>query len=179
MLWDLIRAGVAIYSPHTGFDSAAAGINQMVCEKLGLSDIQPLVKFENDEEGLGSGRIGKASPPCTVDELVQQTKEKFALDNLQYVGQLSDSVTAIASACGSGGSFLDAVAKSGCNAFITGEATFHTCLEAKARNVALILVGHYASERFAVEELANVLDSKFADLEVWASDEESDPIGWA
>src|SRR5215204_4410218 len=28
LLLDLIRAGVAVHSPHTAFDSAAAGINQ-------------------------------------------------------------------------------------------------------------------------------------------------------
>src|SRR4051812_33175852 len=42
MLLDLIRAGIAIYSPHTAFDSAAAGINQQLAEGLGLKDIQPL-----------------------------------------------------------------------------------------------------------------------------------------
>jgi len=32
LLLDLIRAGVAIHSPHTAFDSAAAGINQQLAE---------------------------------------------------------------------------------------------------------------------------------------------------
>src|SRR5918996_3072879 len=30
LLLDLIRAGIAIHSPHTAFDSAAAGINQQL-----------------------------------------------------------------------------------------------------------------------------------------------------
>ena len=34
LLWQLARAGVAIYSPHTAFDSAAAGINQLSPQEL-------------------------------------------------------------------------------------------------------------------------------------------------
>src|SRR5438132_3460963 len=58
MLLDLIRAGVAIHSPHTAFDSAAAGINQQLAEGLGLTQIQPLEPAEGVASGLGSGRWG-------------------------------------------------------------------------------------------------------------------------
>ncbi len=34
MLLDLIRAGIAVYSPHTSYDSARAGINQQWAEAL-------------------------------------------------------------------------------------------------------------------------------------------------
>src|SRR6187431_1498174 len=37
MLLDLIRAGIAIHSPHTAFDSAAEGINQQLALGLGLT----------------------------------------------------------------------------------------------------------------------------------------------
>src|SRR6188472_3716366 len=42
ILLDLIRAGISIHSPHTAFDSAAAGINQQLAEGLELQSIQPL-----------------------------------------------------------------------------------------------------------------------------------------
>jgi dinuclear metal center YbgI/SA1388 family protein len=41
-LWTLARAGVAIASPHTAFDSTAGGINDMLCQRLGLVDVTPL-----------------------------------------------------------------------------------------------------------------------------------------
>ena len=40
---------------------------------------------------------------------------------------------------------------------ITGEATFHVCLEAESREIGLGLLGHYFSERFAMERLADSL----------------------
>src|SRR5690349_10987405 len=39
MLLDLIAAGIAVFSPHTAFDSARSGINQRLAEGLGLSDV--------------------------------------------------------------------------------------------------------------------------------------------
>ena len=36
---------MAVYSPHTAFDSAAEGINQRLAEGLGLMEIVPLVPY--------------------------------------------------------------------------------------------------------------------------------------
>ena len=179
MLWELIRAGVAIYSPHTGFDSAAGGINQMVCQKMGLNEIEPLEKIPDEDPTIGSGRFGKLPGKLSLNGFLASVKEEFGLEQLQFVGDLTQEISSVASACGSGGSFLDKVIAAQCDAFITGEANFHSCLEAKARGVALVLVGHYASERFAIEELATILKSNFADLDVWAASQESDPVNWA
>ncbi|APW59390.1 Nif3-like dinuclear metal center hexameric protein [Paludisphaera borealis] len=80
-LWALGRAGVAIASPHTAFDSAVDGINEGLCRRLGLLDTAPIrpiaapssfkvVVFtpESDREtvlaaafGAGAGRIGDYS----------------------------------------------------------------------------------------------------------------------
>ncbi len=43
LLCDLLAARIAIYSPHTAFDSCAAGINQRLAQGIGLEDIRPLV----------------------------------------------------------------------------------------------------------------------------------------
>src|SRR6185369_17563673 len=42
MLLDLIAAGIAVYSPHTGYDSAADGINRQLARELELMDVAPL-----------------------------------------------------------------------------------------------------------------------------------------
>jgi dinuclear metal center YbgI/SA1388 family protein len=41
-LWKLARAGVAVASPHTAFDNTHAGINDLLCRRLGLIDVSPL-----------------------------------------------------------------------------------------------------------------------------------------
>ena len=54
---------------------------------------------------------------------------------------------------------------------------FHDALTAREANVAVILPGHYATERPAVEELAAKLATDWPDVSVWASQVERDPLG--
>jgi putative NIF3 family GTP cyclohydrolase 1 type 2 len=84
----------------------------------------------------------------------------------------------LAVACGSAGTFLEPALTAGCDALFLGETNFHTCLEAEASDISLILPGHFASERFALERLAERLASDFPMLRVWASTREHDPVQW-
>ena len=59
---------------------------------------------------------------------------------------------------------------------MTGEVTFHTSLEAKARGVGLVLPGHFASEHFALLSLADYLGEQLSQVEVWAATSECDPL---
>lgn len=180
MLLDLIAAGVAVYSPHTAFDSAAAGINQQLAEGLQLLDIRPLTPAANAMvlPDLGTGRCGRLAGPIRLDTLAGELKRFLKVDALQVVGDAGKEVELVAVACGSAGELVDSAIELGCDCFVTGEARFHMALEAEAQGIGLLLAGHYATERFAVETLAGVLGRQFPDLEVWASRSEADPLRW-
>lgn len=182
LLWDLIRAGVSIYSPHTAFDSARAGINQRLIAGLGLSDVAPIQPLAAVPDpalvGLGAGRYGTLSQPTRLDELLGRVKSFLNIDTLQVVGCGEQLIRKLAVACGSAGEFLHPARKLGCDCLLTGETRFHTSLEAEATGTALILAGHYATERFGVEALAEELAREFAALTIWASREERDPLRW-
>ena len=178
MLLRLINAKVAIYSAHTAFDSAVDGINQMWANSLELNSVSALIEQDpNDDKNLdGAGRVGKLPSPMPLDELIQKLAKDVGAISPRRVGPSDQSVTKIAFACGSGGTFLSAAKRRGCDALITGEATFHTCLEAESQGVGLGLLGHYWSERFAIERLADQLSALMPDLTIWASYSEHDPI---
>lgn len=177
LLWRLASAGIAVYSPHTAFDSAAAGINQQLAEGLELICIAPLVAGPQDPAS-GAGRCGELDSPMRLHDLAGRLRSFLSLDGLHVVGDATHSVQRLAVACGAGGDFLEAAARQRCDALITGETNFHTCLEAEALGMALLLPGHYASERFAVENLAQRLAVEFSELSVWASRRERDPLRW-
>jgi dinuclear metal center YbgI/SA1388 family protein len=176
LLLDLIAAGIAIYSPHTAFDSAEEGINQRLAAGLQLTDVLPLVPAA--EPWQGAGRYGHLAQPVSLRELAHRVKVLLAIENVQAVGKLDETVASIAVACGSAGEFLEPAQAAGCDCLVTGEVRFHTCLDAEARGMSLVLAGHFASERFAVEQLAGVLANHFPQLEVWASKQEKDPLHW-
>jgi putative NIF3 family GTP cyclohydrolase 1 type 2 len=129
-------------------------------------------------EGLGSGRFGTLGPAQTLGQLVAKVKQFLRISGLHAVGDVQQPIQRVAVACGSAGEFLDVAIERGCQLLVTGETRLHTCYEAEARGVALILAGHYASERFGLERLAGVLAQKFPSLTIWASREESDPLQW-
>jgi dinuclear metal center YbgI/SA1388 family protein len=178
LLWELIGSRVAVYSAHTAFDSARAGINQQLAEMLGLAHVASLVPRppSGSHSELGSGRCGVLNPPVTLAELAERVKSTLSIAQTSLIGQCERTVGRVAIACGSGGSFLAAARENDCDCLVTGEANFHACLEAEACGVGLILAGHFASERFAMEQLAQSLAARFTGLEVWASARERDPI---
>ena len=179
MLLDLISAKIGVYSPHTAFDSAPTGINEHLAIGLGLQQIEPLLpakgKFGN-EDGAGAGRTGIIGGGSSLEELVARVKNFLGINSLRVVGRDDHPISRVAIACGSGGSFLPIALEKKCDCLVTGETTFHTCLEAEARGVALILPGHFASEHFAMLSLADYLQEQLTGIEVWASREECDPL---
>ncbi len=175
LLLDLIAARTAVYSPHTAFDSAAEGINQRLATGLGLRGVVPLLP---QAEGQGAGRWGWLEEPLALGKLAGRVQDFLAIERLQVVGEPERTVRTAAVACGAAGELLPAARSAGCDCMILGETRFHTCLEAEACGLGLILPGHFASERFAVECLAAVLSRQFPTLEIWASRDERDPLRW-
>ena len=178
LLLELIAHKVAVYSPHTAFDSASAGINQHLAIGLGLHEIKPIkpATYPGGAEDEGAGRYGMAPEPLTLADLARRTKEFLGAEAVRFVGEAEQPVGRIAIACGSGGSFLEDAARAGCEALLTGEATFHTCLEAEAQGIGLVLAGHFASERFALVTLADYHTDQLPGVAVWASRRERDPL---
>lgn len=175
LLLDLIENQIAVYSPHTSFDSAATGINQQFAEGIGLTRIAPM-RPDDDEPQVGAARFGEFADPIDLAELERRVMNTLKISKIRTVSAGETPIRRVAVACGSAGEFLDDAHQLGCQAFVTGETTFHTCLEAEATKVALLLPGHYATERFAVERLADELKATYPEIEIWASDNEADPI---
>ena len=168
MLWDLIGAKIAVYSPHTAHDNAETGINQQLAGMLELTQIEPLA--------LDAGRIGLLPQPAAFDALVEKVRLSLGLSYLQYVDSGKAMVSKVAIGCGAAGEFLEHAAAKGADVLLLGETRFHTYLEAQSLGVSLILPGHYASERFAMERLADRIANQFPDLRCRASKREQEPI---
>lgn len=206
LLWRLCLSGTSLYSAHTAYDSAVDGINDQWCEALDLRGRGALVakteSAERSEVGdrsgengrafdkglVGAGRYGDLPEPRPAREILMAAAKFSGATRPRMVGDDQRPVQRIGVACGSGGSFLGAARRVGCDLLLTGEATFHNSLEAENTGIFLAMLGHYASERFAMESLAQRLQTspdllkihaKSAstdDFRVWASHRECDVI---
>ena len=85
---------------------------------------------------------------------LEVVKAKLVTSHLQFTGDLQQPVTQVGLCCGSGAELLGEALRAGCDLFLTGEARFHSLLEARTAGTAIVLAGHYATERPAMEGLA-------------------------
>lgn len=177
MVLDLITANIAVYSPHTRYDSAAGGVNQQLAELFQLSEIDVIRPLSSETaDNFGSGRYGSLPKPQPLVEFVQCVRDRLKLAHIQFTGDRTQMVSKVGIACGSAAEFMGDAQKLGCDVLLTGEARFHACLEARSRGMGLVQAGHYGSERPAMENLATILNDTFSDLVVSASAVETDPV---
>lgn len=124
----------------------------------------------------GEGRIGELAKPLSLNDLVSRVKQELSASGVQVVGESNKPIRRVAVACGAAGEFLNDAIKAGADCFLTGEMRFHDTLAARAAGIAVILPGHYATERPGIEDLAVRLGQSFPTCLVWASRRERDPL---
>ena len=196
ILWRAMQHSIAIYSPHTAWDNAHEGINRQLAGLMHLGNLRPLVPLNraaNSQNGnsqtgkvkqgtslddpmereLGCGVIGEFAKPVRIDDLVERLGVSIRGMSVRCTDSGERLVNRIGIVCGSGGSMLSKAAGERCDLFLTGEATYHQCLEAEARGVAMLMIGHFASEAFSMRKLAELLARAFPQLDVGASESES------
>ena len=136
-------------------------------------DVYPL---RSQRGKFGEGRLGLLPAPVPLGAFAQIVKDALKASCVQIVGPGSRPIQRIAIACGAAGEFLADAVRQQAEVFLTGEVRFHDCLAAQDQHVALVLPGHYASERVGIEMLADRLQTQFPTVKVWASRRESDPL---
>ena len=177
VLLELVGAGIAVWSSHTAWDSAAGGINDQLAMLLGLEHVVPIAP--DDVYPLaGMGRAGNAPSGWTVSQLAVHVAGRLGVKGVQVAGDVGRPAGRVGIVCGSGGELAAVARTAGCDTFLTGEVKLHDALEAVARGLALIAVGHHASERFSMDVLARRLADAVPGLTCWASRDENDPLQW-
>lgn len=165
---------IAIYCAHTAWDNAESGINRQLAELLQLTNIEPLVTAaQPNPNNVGTGRCGVFSTPIDAARLRSILVDYLGKISFRQTHSGDRQINRVGIVCGSGGGCLDLAAKKGCDCFLTGEATYHQCLEAEARDICLIQLGHHASEFFAMQRMSQLLAKEFPAVRFFCSQTES------
>jgi dinuclear metal center YbgI/SA1388 family protein len=138
-------------------------------------DVYPLRPATAVAKVGGAGRIGSLPTPLSLRDFARTVQSALQASAVQIVGHPARTVQRVALACGAAGEFLADALTHKADVFLTGELRFHDALAAQAQSLALVLPGHYASERCGMETLAARLLQQFPALKIWASERESDP----
>jgi dinuclear metal center YbgI/SA1388 family protein len=161
--------------PEAGVDTVVAAMRRAHSYEEPAFDVYPLRPVK---EPLGEGSVGNLPQPVALREWTAKVRSLLKSGPVQVVGNLDKQISRIAVACGAGGEFLQDALRLGADAFLTGEMRFHDYLAARAQGIALVLPGHYATERPGVEMLAERLQAQWGDVTAQASQREQDPVSW-
>ena len=167
--FQLVQKGISAICMHTNLDAAPGGVNDTLCDILGIA-------AEGRESfAEGCGRIG-TTMPTTVEALA-----KFCADTLhsgvKYVnGQ--KPVTCLAEVSGGGGSYLQEAIDLGADCLVTGEAAHHIALLAKEKGVGLVVAGHWGTEHAVADVLAAHIAKQFPQLTVAHAEADKDPYSY-
>jgi dinuclear metal center YbgI/SA1388 family protein len=175
VLLALIHAGAGVWSSHTAWDSAAGGINDQLAGLLGLEGVAP-IEPDADLPRVGFGRVGRAAADCTVADLAARAARALGARGVMLAGDAGRPAGRVGIVCGSGGDCVEQVRRGCCDTLFTGEIKLHQAVEAEAAGMAVVAVGHHASERFSMDVLAERLAADVPGLESWASRDERDPL---
>ena len=161
--------------PANRVEEVVAAIRRTHSYEEPAFDVYPLLA---PLSGNGEGRIGTLEPSRALGELAAAVKAALRTGPIQVIGDLQSAIRRVAIVCGAGGEMMPDALRGQADVFLTGEMRLHDYLHARAHGLALILPGHYATERCGVEDLAERLGKQFPRINVWASKRESDPVNW-
>ncbi|QEL19684.1 Nif3-like dinuclear metal center hexameric protein [Limnoglobus roseus] len=160
--------------PDAKLDAALAAMRAAHSYEEPAFDVYPLAT-RGEVPTAGEGRIGDLAP-VTLGEFAERVKKQLRAAVVQIGGDPTRIVRRAAVACGAAGEFLSDAVRRKADVFVTGEIRFHDARTAEAAGVGLVVPGHHATERPAVEDLAAQLGRDFPTTTVWASRRERDPL---
>ena len=175
-----IQHNIAIYSMHTALDNAALGVNFEICQRIGLSNIEVLIKNEQllplDPHGdLGMGRIGTLDKQISEIAFLDHLKNIFGTACIKHSNLLGSSIKKIAVLGGSGAFGIEAAIAAGAQAYVTSDLKYHDYFKAENK-ILLIDIGHYESEQFTKNLLVGFLTKKIPNFAISLSESNTNPI---
>ncbi len=124
---------------------------------------------------IGEGRIGELDQPKSLGELAQSLTFGLGIKSCLAIGSREQRITKIAVACGAAGAFLNDAIKQGADLFVTGELRYHEALDAREAGLGVLVLGHHASEHFAMKGLGEELVGSLVGVETKEC-READPL---
>ena len=149
--------GISAISAHTNFDSAL--MNDVLCTVLGFFPSDPLTVDNNNPVG----KICELDRPITAAELAKQVKRNLGNTVVRYI-DTGKPITKVAVCGGSGGSFMKAALRKGCEAYITGDVKHDVFVDAHNAGLCVMDAGHFHTENIFCEYMKEQLEEAFEDV---------------
>ncbi len=154
LIVDCIKNDIQVYSAHTNLDIAKGGVNDILCEKLGLTADKTINEFV---------KIAHLPSAMSLDTFILKLKISLNAPKLKLINPDNiQEIKKVALCSGSGGEFVEQLTD--VDAFITGDIKYHTALD--VQNMVLIDAGHFETEKVILQTLKTLFNKVAPDLVV-------------
>ena len=134
----LASNNISVFSFHTRADKVTGGVNDILAEEIGLSDIKPF-----GEESLG--RIGTLKEESELEAFCEDVKIALGADSVRYADGYN-TVRRVAVVGGDGKDCIAEAIAAGADTFLSGRLSYNTMEDAADMGINLVEAGHYFTE---------------------------------
>ncbi len=134
-----------------------------------------ITTLDNEHQLEGMGMIGTLEKPMKEKDFLVLVKERMQTGCIRHSEFIGKSVQRVAVLGGSGGFAIPAAIASGADVFLTSDLKYHQFFEAENK-ILLADIGHYESEQYTKNLLAEYLTKKIPNFAIALSESKTNPI---
>lgn len=162
IVFKLISNKLSVISMHTNLDKANGGVNDCLCEVIGLKNLKTI----DTEDGFPI-KLGVLEKAFSTNEFALHLKNALG-GSIKYSGPTRE-IKKVAVCSGSGSEFVFDAAACGADALVTADVKHNRFLEADELGINIFDAGHFETEDVVVEPLAKNLRNKFPKIDITTS----------
>ena len=133
----LIKNNVSVFSFHTRLDAANGGVNDVLCEKIKLQNVQV-------DEVEPIGRIGNLENELDLDSFAKYIKATLETPMVLFNG--NKPVNRVYVVGGDGKDLISRAISKGADTLLTGRASYNTIIDANDIGLNIVEAGHFFTE---------------------------------
>ena len=137
-------------------------------------DIYSLANVRDD---VGSGLLGDLEESTASKQFLNILKEKFGIPAIKHTKIVKKEIKKVALCGGAGFFLLPEAISSGADIFVTSDIKYHEYFDADNR-ILLADIGHYESEQFTIELIAEILQKKLPNFAVLKTEINTNPVSY-
>ena len=160
LVYEIIKNGLSVISMHTNLDQGDDGVNDTLCNVIGLKNVETVEA--PDKFLLKKGEIS----PLSADDFAKHLKNVLNYP-VKYVGE--GEIKNVLVCSGSGAQYHTQCIVNGCDALVTAEVRHNNFLDAAQNGVALFDCGHFNTEVVVIKPLCEMLSNEFNNIQFIAN----------
>ncbi len=179
MIISCIKNTISVCAVHTNLDAVCW---DLLAKTLGLTNIE-LMFPDKRYSGIGYGAIGEYTDCMPLSDVVKHVSHLLQSNTIIFYGNPEMKIKRVATLQGAGSRKINTIISNfNVNCIVTGDVGYHDAVFANNNDVAIIDIGHYASEKplidFLYTSVHNYLTNELrcTDIPLMLSRKEHNPM---